>query len=264
MKTKMLMMVRLPLRRMLVILFGTLLWLIGCGDSPEMITCPDVDDRFTARVGRLPGGSLYMLGSMLIDYETDTRWKAGLTNRPPAPAVRDFFAKKGYTATVRGYIESTEVVFLDSEVDLYPMREDVEDLPGVTHALLHFLHRTTELLEPKADVIVVNGRSSPEKHAIIEVGRLGDGYLYEFGTILIRYDKYHTGAQEVNDFFSQRYYTPTITDYLPRTGYYILYIGNCVDTAPMLEPLRAIPGPEDVLLNRLHPSFDVNNEQRIW
>lgn len=90
---------------------------------------------------------------------------------------------------------------------------------------------------------------------------LEDGTLYELGTILIQYaDKSHLGAQEVNDFFSQRYYTPTITDYLARTGHYVMYIGNCVDPAPMIEPLRAIPGVKHVGLNKICPVFSLRGE----
>ena len=119
---------------MRVIMLGTVVSFIGCEDSPEMITCPDRDDRVNARIGRTKWNRLYAFGSVLIRYETETRWKAGLTNRPPAPAVRDFFAKKGYTTMVRGYNSSFKVVSIDSDVDPYPMLEDLRDLPGIVHS----------------------------------------------------------------------------------------------------------------------------------
>ena len=249
---------RLQITLIHAILFCTLVLLIGCDKSPDIIGCPDVDDLVTVRVGRTPGGSLYSLESILIRYETDTRLKAGLTNRPPADAVRDFFAKKGYTATVVGYTPSYEVVFIDGELDMYSIWDDLNGLPGVADPSLHFLHRMSEMLDTKAEYTVLNGDSSPGKHAIIEVGMLEDGTLYEFGTILIQYaDKHHTGAQEVNDFFTQRYYTPTITAYLASTGHYVMYIGNCFDPAPVIEPLSAISGVKHVGLNKMCPTFSL-------
>ena len=179
-----------------------------------------------------------------------------ITNRPPAPAVRDFFAKKGYVATVRGYILSSEVVFLDSEIDPVPMLEDVEDLPGVSRALLHFIHRTSEKLDRNKIERWTDERGSSPGRAIIEVGRLEDGSLYEFGTMLLRYDEKHTAAPAVEAFFRERGYgTPAVKNYV--SGYYVIDLGNCVDRAPMLEGLRAIPDLEDVLLNQLHPVFEL-------
>ena len=154
-------------------------------------------------------------------------------------------------------------MFLDSEVDLYPMLEDVEDLPGVARVLLHFIRSTIEMLDSRVDEPVLwdDEGPPPNPRAILEVGRLEDGSLYEFGTILLRYDETHTAAPAVEAFFRERgYNTPAVKDFLPifpKGGYVVIDLGNCVDPAPMLEGLRAIPDLEDALLNRLHPVFEL-------
>lgn len=261
---------RLRMRVVLVVMFGALVPLIGCDSNfPKMITRPDTDDLVTARIGRITikidgrttANILYEFGSVLIHYETETRWKAGLTNRPPAAAVRDFFAEKGYTATVSGYIGSHEIVSIDSDVDLYLMLDDLRDLPGVADARLHFIHKTSELLSDLDgvvdEVIVVDDEESISiSSAIIEVGMLEDGSLYEFGTVLVRHDDQYTAAAAVDAFFQERGYVPTVTDFV--FGYTVIHVGDRVDTAPMLESLRAIPGVEDALLNQLHPIFEIS------
>ncbi|MCY3550926.1 MAG: hypothetical protein OXH39_10755 [Candidatus Poribacteria bacterium] len=253
---------RLQIVLVFVAIFGILIPLIGCSDSPEMITCPD--NLVTAKIGRTKANLLYELGSVLILYETDTRWKVGLMDRPPAAAVRDFFAKKGYTSTVRGYILGYEVVYLDSDVDTLPMIDDLMDLPGVEQVYLHFMSKTSELLSALSgvddEIIVWDDDELPElpfvNNAIIEVGVLEDGSLYEFGTMIVRHDEQYTAATAVNAFFQERGYTPKFTELNSKYRAILIHVGDCVDTAPMVESLRAIPGVEDVLLNRLHTRLE--------
>lgn len=250
---------RLQIVLVFVAIFGILILLIGCGDSPEMITCPD--NLVTAKIGRSEGNMLYEFGSVLISYETDTRWKVGLTDRPPAAAVRDFFAKKGYTSTVRGYLGAYEVVYLDSDVDTLPMLDDLMDLPGVDHVLFHFMSKTSELLSALSgvddEIFVWDDDELPSvNRAIIEVGVLEDGSLYEFGTVIVRHDEQYTAATAVNAFFQERGYTPRFTELDFKYRAILIHVGDCVDTAPMVESLRAIPGVEDVLLNRLHTPLE--------
>ena len=40
-------------------------------------------------------------------------------------------------------------------------------------------------------------------------------------------------------------------------GYKVMHVGDCVDTAPILKELKAIPGVADARLNQLHTILDV-------
>ena len=95
--------------------------------------------------------------------------------------------------------------------------------------------------------------------AIVEVGRREDGALYEFGVVLIQYDKTittdPTPVTAVNNFFLRKGYTPKTIDSF--SDFVVIDVGDCVDTAPMLGDIEAIPGVISAQLNRLYSTLEV-------
>lgn len=90
-----------------------------------------------------------------------------------------------------------------------------------------------------------------------EVGKTSDGILYEFGSVLVLYHRLiflrsdpnlrSTAPKTVYDFLVSKGYEPKIEYMHARLE--ILRVGECVDTAPMLEALKALPGVAEVHLN---------------
>jgi hypothetical protein len=86
-----------------------------------------------------------------------------------------------------------------------------------------------------------------------------DGSLYEFGVVLIQYDKMSTTVptpvKAVNNFFVRKGYTPKIIDSF--SDFVVIDVGHCVDTAPMLGDIMAIPGVVSARLNLLYSTLEV-------
>ena len=258
------------------IILGTLNVLVGCG--PELIDCPDnPDGAATAQIGREEDGTLYAFGWVLVYYDETPKQQV---DRPPFSAVNDFLVKKGYTPSVKGFIFNAEVIALGSDVDPYPMLKDLNNLPGVSEVYPLVLFKTSTLLHRSTlegiSLQSDEDRDSPSVgRAIIEVGRLEDGSLYEFGVVLVKYEEYDVMTmslpniypwEAVKTFFRKKGYAPKVIDTIggtyydplrPSFGYKVLHVGDCVDTALMLEELKAIPGVVDARLNQLHTLLDL-------
>ena len=187
-----------------------------------------------------------------------------MTDDIPFSPVNDFFLKKGYTARVKGFILSGEVISLGSDVDTYPMLKDLSNIPGV-EAYPHVFFKTSVLLYRSSldyEPLLSDEDLPPSvRRAIIEVGMLADGTLYELGVVLVKYDEMHTAntnsAKAVVTFFRKKGYTPRTMDSVSGYGYKVMHVGDCVDTAPMLEELKTIPSVADARLNQLHTILEV-------
>ena len=249
----------------IIVLFGmiagTLNVLVGCG--PKLIDCPDNSGgAATVKVGRTENGLLYEFGVVAVRYDEATQQETDLTDGVPSDAVNAFFLENGYTPKVIGLIIDYEVISFDSDVDPYPMLKKIIDIPGVMEIDLHVFHKTSELLyassldyiEEEADRDMPSGR-----RAIVDVGRMKDGSLYEFGVVLIQYDWMHTTdptpVKAVNAFFVSKGYTPKILNSF--SDFVVIEIGECIDTAPMLKDIEAIPGVISARLNLLHTTLEV-------
>ncbi len=244
-------------------IFGTVIVLVGCG--PELIDCPDNSDgSSTAKIGRTKDNQLYEFGAVLVYYDRAAQQQMDMTDDIPFSPVNDFFVKEGYTPRVKGFVLDAEVISLGSDVDTYPMLKDLRNIPGVAGAYPHIFYKTSVLLylstldyepEPSDEDVPSVSR------AIIEVGMLEDGSLYELGVILVKYDEMHTAntnpAEAVDTFFLKKGYTPRTMDSVSGYGYKVMHVGDCVDTAPILKELKAIPGVADARLNQLHTILDV-------
>lgn len=243
-------------------IFGIIIVLVGCG--PELIDCPDNPDGATAKIGRTESGNLYEFGAVLVYYDQATKQQMDMTDDIPFSLVKDFLVKEGYTPRVKGFILDAEVISLGSDVDPYPMLKDLENIPGVAGAYPHVFYKTSLLLYLSSLDYTPEGSDEDwpsVSRAIIEVGRLKDGSLYEFGVVLVQYDEMHTAntnpAEVVDTFFHKKGYTPKTLDSVSGYGYKVMHVGDCVDTAPMLEKLKAIPGVADARLNQLHTVLDI-------
>ena len=77
--------------------------------------------------------------------------------------------------------------------------------------------------------------------------------------VLIQYDKTNsTGSaslKAVHNFFTHKGYTPKIIDSF--SDFVVIDVGECVDTAPMLEDIEAIPGVISARLNQLYLTLEV-------
>ncbi|MCG9132081.1 hypothetical protein J5I95_10405 [Candidatus Poribacteria bacterium] len=241
--------------------FATIIGLVGCG--PKLIDPPDNSGRATTvKVGRTENGLLYEFGVVAVRYDEATQQETDLTDGIPSAAVNDFFIKRGYTPKVKGLIIDYEVISFSSDVDPYPMLEKIRNIPGVVEIDLHVFHKTSELLfaasldyseaEEHSDVPSV-GR------AIVEVGRMKDGALYELGVVLIQYDEMRateaTATKAVNNFLVRKGYAPkTINSF---SDFVVIDVGKSVDTTPMLRDIEAIPGVISARLNLLHTTLEV-------
>ena len=243
------------------IIFGILNVLVGCG--PKLIDCPDnLGGAATVKVGRAGNGMLYEFGVVAVRYDEATQQETDLTDGVPSDAVNAFFVKSGYTPKVKGLIIDYEVISFDSDIDPYPMLKKLRNIPGVIETDLHVFHKTSELLYASSlDYIEEEGdRDVPSgRRAIVDVGRTEDGSLYEFGVVLIQYDWMHTTdptpVKAVNAFFVGKGYTPKILNSF--SDFVVIEIGECVDTAPMLKTIEAIPGVIRARLNLLHTTLEV-------
>lgn len=248
------------------IMFGMVIILVGCG--PELIDCPDKSGGSpTAKIGRTVDNLLYEFGVVLVQYDPLTQQETDFTDDVPLAAVNAFFVKRGYTPKVIGFFIGYEVVSFGSDIDPYPMLEDLRDIPGVAAADLHVFHKTSTLLYIRSlgdEVQPTDGGKDwhwplVSRRATIEVGMQADGSLYEFGVVVIQYNKLiktgTTPAKTVNNFFVKKGYTPKTVDSF--SDFLVVDIGDCVDTAPMLGDIAAIPGVTSARLNLLHTTLEV-------
>lgn len=242
-------------------ILGTAIGLVGCG--PKLIDCPDnLYGPATIKVGRTKDGLLYEFGVVSLRYDELTQQGTDLTDDVPLTAVNEFFVKEGYTPKVKGFFIDYEVVAFSSDVDSYPMIKKIRNIPGVVEVDLHVFHKTSELLYVSSlDYIEEEGEGDRPSvgRAIVEVGRMEDGSLYEFGVVLVQYDEISTTvpvlAKRVNNFFIGKGYTPkTVNSF---SNFVVIDVGDCVDTAQMLGDIEAIPGVISARLNLLHTTLEV-------
>ena len=252
---------KIKVAMLFTMIFGTVIVLVGCG--PKLIDCPDNSDGSTVKVGRTKDGLLYEFGVVSVRYDESVQREADLTDGVPSAAVSEFFVKRGYTPRVEGFIIDYEVISFGSDLDPYSMLKKLRNIPGVVETDLHVFHKTSELLYASTlDYYIEEGwnRDVPSvDRAIVEVGMMKDGSLYEFGVVLIQYDKMSTTVptpvKAVNNFFVRKGYTPKIIDSF--SDFVVIDVGHCVDTAPMLGDIMAIPGVVSARLNLLYSTLEV-------
>lgn len=97
------------------------------------------------------------------------------------------------------------------------------------------------------------------------IGKTKYGSLYELGVVLVRYDeavqrletdvtnRVHVPA--VNNFFTEKGHTPRVVGMF--FGFEVINIGEYIDTEPMLEKLKAIPGVANTKLHLLQKTSDI-------
>ena len=233
--------------------------MIGCNNTPELITCPgNSEDLVVTRVGRTEYGSFYKLGTVLIRYENRSDANNALTD-----PVNNFFVKQGYTPKVSGVLFSDwQVVYLDENTDTTPMLKGLNRVVGVEDAELYLVFRASDLILSRlyleAEIEDDKGETVPK--ALIEVGKTSDGSLYELGSVLVQYHKdivplsdpsmpsgTSSPKKDVHDFFVSKGYKPE--NKFLHTKLEVVYVGECVDTALMLEDLRSLPTVADAQLN---------------
>ena len=212
---------------------------------------------------------MYELGTVVLEYSEATKKRTNLMDDVPLAAVNDFLIDKGYTPKVIGSYLGAEVIYIGDNVDPYPMLKKLERISGVRRAHLHLLTPTSVLFDISIFEEVTDGPSEKPKpttkRAIVEVGKLEDGSLYQLGVVLVQYDeapfdgmdgerKYAALWERVNDFFLNKGYTPK--DMGPIYGVAVIHVGECIDTAPMLEELKTIPGVIDVRLEILYNTLE--------
>lgn len=258
--------------------FGMVIVFIGCDDPPaELITCPKgPNGPVTAKVGRTEYGALYELGTVVLEYSEATKKRTNLTDDVPLAAVNDFLIDKEYTPEVIGSYFGAEVIYIGDNVDPYPMLKKLERISGVRKAHPNMFISTSVLFDISIFEEVTDGPSEKPKptttRAIVEVGKLEDGSLYELGVVLVQYDetpfngidrerKYAALWERMNDFFVNKGYTPK--DMGPIYGVAVIHVGECVDTAHMLEELKTIPGVIDARLEILYTTFEIATGLRV-
>ncbi len=256
---------------------------LGCGSDVHLCLeeHDEQDGLVTTTVGMTNNGTLYELGVVLVSYGSDTSRRSGTIVPPAETAVDNFFIHRGYTPKVIDFpmYHSFEVIHIGEGVDTLPFLKKLESIPGVKWANKNRYNTTFDLLSVNYEILEVlvdddpKEPPPPKKAGLVEVGTTEDGLLYELGTVLVRYNKEVEVPPDnesdfpvvaaVGDFFIRKGYAPTVKDTLypwhayPWTNPYYYYyelieVGECVDTAPMLEELRVIPGISDVYLNVLH------------
>ena len=242
-------------------MFATTIGLAGCG--PKLIDTPANSGKATiAKVGRTENGLLYEFGVVAVRYDEATQQETDLTDGVPSAAVNDFFLKRGYTPKVKGLIIDYEVIAFGTNVDPYPMLEKIRNIPGVVEIDLHVFHKTSELLYASSlDYIEEEGNSDVPSvgPAIVDVGRMKDGTLYELGVVLIQYDEMRatrtTTTKAVNNFLVRKGYAPkTINSF---SDFVVIDVGERVDTAPILRDIETLPGVISARLNLLHTTLEV-------
>ena len=259
-------------------IIGTVIVLIGCDtyEPPELIICSKGPaGPVTAKVGRTEYGSLYELGSVVIEYSEATQQRTNLTDTVPSAAVNDFFLDRGYTPRVMGSYLSAEVIYIGEDVNTEPMLKKLERNSSVKAAYLHYLVRAYVLLETNFLSMDWNRRPVEKAtRAIIEVGKLEDGSLYELGVVLVLYDAtdvvwkdgvkaYIAPVERVNDFFLSKGYMPKDRSLSLSSGIAVIHIGECVDPAPMLKELKTIPGVINARLNILYNMLTVSKGENV-
>ena len=236
---------------------------VGCGEQePILIDCQGHPvESATAMIGRTEYGNFYRLGTVVIDYEE------GVVNQTDwvltAP-VKRFFIQRGYKPEVRGILFDKHLIYIGEDIDTTPMLKDLNRVKGVEKAdivivftLSHLVLSRLYLAEPEVD------DTEPETmpRALVEVGKTSDGSLYELGSVLVAYQNsifdlpdpsipFDTVSPSlVRYFFLSKGYEPQVEVLHVRLQ--IVRLDECVDTAPMLEELRALPGVADVHLNMI-------------
>ena len=242
---------------------------VACGG--DRVITADCDEYpvgvTTTLIGRTKYDTLYEVGTVLVRYEDHIQERRALSDHTvPAPAVNDFFAKKGFTPKVVGMLQLNEVIYIGKDVNAKPMLEDLARLPGVIAADLVPLYSTSNLII-EAQVVTPEGgggsrRKASTSAALIEVGKMKDGTLYDLGSILVRYQKSivtvpgtalsadRVSLRAVKTFFSDRGYNIKRRNLHERVE--IIYIDVCADLESMLEELKEVPGVTDARLDIIY------------
>ena len=237
---------------------------VGCGEQePILIDCQGHPvESATAMIGRTEYGNFYRLGTVLINYEE------GVVNQPDwgvltAP-VKRFFIQRGYKPEVRGILFDKHVIYIGEDIDTTPMLKDLKRVKGVEKADIFMVFTLSHLVLSHLYFGAEVDDTEPETmpRALVEVGKTGDGSLYELGSVLVAYQNsifdlpdpsipFDTVSPSlVRYFFLSKGYEPQVKVLHVRLQ--IVRLDECVDTAPMLEELRALPGVADVHLNTFH------------
>ena len=244
---------------------------VACGG--DRVITADCDEYpvgvTTTLIGRTKYDTLYEVGTVLVRYEDHIQKRRALSDHTvPAPAVNDFFVKKGFTPTVVGMHSLNEVIYIGKDVNAKPMLEDLARLPGVIAADLPALYSTSNLIIASQVVDPEGGsrRKASTSAALIEVGKMKDGTLYDLGSILVRYQKSivtvpgtalsadHVSLRAVETFFSDRGYSIKRKNLHVRIE--IIYIDVCADIESMLEELKEVPGVTDARLDIIYTHAD--------
>ena len=234
---------------------------VGCSEQKSiLIDCAKHLPRSTtAMIGRTEYGNFYKLGTVAVRYEREIQNQKNDVLTAP---VKEFFTKRGYAPEALGMLFSDyQVIYIGEDIDIAPMLKDLNHVKGVENASLYFLFRVSDLVLSRLyfEAESEDGVEETMPKALIEVGKTSDSSLYELGSVLVQYHKsiiplsdisipFDTSSpRAVHDFFVSKGYEPKSENLHVRLE--IVRVGECVDTALMLEELRALPGVTNVHLN---------------
>ena len=110
---------------------------------------------------------------------------------------------------------------------------------------------------------ILNGTENRESP--INIGERASGTLYKLGVVLVQYDEdtweqvdtTDTPIAAVNEFFTNKGYTPKVTEVVPGYRTEVVQVDDDVDPLPLLGALRAIPGVTTAELATLHGIFEI-------
>ena len=244
-----------------VALFGGVAY-VGCGEQePILIDCQGQPvESTTAMIGRTEYGLFYRLGTVVINYEEGVVDQLGWVLTDP---VKRFFIQRGYKPEVRGILFDKHLIYIGDDIDTTPMLKDLNRVKGVEKADIVIVFTLSDLVLSRLYHALEVDDTEPETmpRALVKVGKTSDGSLYELGSVLVAYQNsifdlpdpstpFDTVSPSlVRDFFLSKGYEPQVESLHVRLQ--IVRLDECVDTAPMLEALRALPGVADVHLNMI-------------
>lgn len=208
------------------------------------------------------------------DHIRERRASSESENTTPEPSVHNFLVKKGYMPRVLGVLPFHEIIYIGEDIDTAPMLADLRRVSGVIDAGLLPLYKVSNMIlssgpDPEGGV-KVNGNRQVSV-ALIEVGKMSNGLLYELGSVIVRY---HNRVQEVpgaavpadrasskavSEFFTERGYNPEKRLIQPYVE--VVHIDPCADIASLLDELKTVPGVADAQLDIIHTTHYVLAEE---
>lgn len=110
---------------------------------------------------------------------------------------------------------------------------------------------------------ILNGTENRESP--INIGERASGTLYKLGVVLVQYDEKtweqvdttDTPITAVNEFFTNKGYTPKVTEVVPDYRVEVVQVDDDVDPLSLLGALNAIPGVTTAELATLHGIFEI-------